>query len=196
MELIGITDDRRTAADLCRLLTETEPYIDHFILREKSKSDDELSAVIEQLRRADFPLAKLIIHARPRLAERFALKRVHLQGFGCSLIEMKQAHPSLQFGISVHSYEEAVKAEQDGAQWVLYGHLFNSSSKPGEAPRGTDEAARIARRCAIPVYAVGGIKPHHLPRLQQLGLSGAAVLSRLEHAHYYRKGWIDYAEND
>lgn len=130
MKLIGVTDDCRTSDDLLSLLQKTEPYVDRFILREKSKSDDEIAGLVECLASSGFPLHKLIIHARPGLAEALAIKEVQLPGFGLSLRDAKKAHPALTFGLSVHSFHEAAAAQKDGADWLLYGHLYPTASKP------------------------------------------------------------------
>lgn len=199
MKLIGVTDDRHSNEELAVLLERTEPYIDRFILREKSKTDEQLTQLVENLRSAGFPAGKLILHARPRLAETLCIEEVQLTGYGMSLQEAQSAYPTLRFGRSVHSLKEAQEAEIQGAGWLLYGHIYATSSKEGLDPRGTDELYAIAASCRVPVYAIGGIKPRHLSALSEHGIAGAAVLSPLrdqEALKEYRKGVVLDAEDN
>lgn len=179
MKLIGITDDRHSTNELVQKLLDTALYIDFVILREKTKTDEELALLVKQLTSTGFPAQKLIMHARPALAETLGIKRVQLTGYGMSLAEARETYPQMHFGKSVHSLQEAEEAEVQGASWLLYGHIFATASKPGIEPRGTDELFDIAVTCRVPVYAIGGIEPGHLPFLEEHGVSGAAILSPL-----------------
>ena len=130
------------------------------------------------------------MHANPHLACELSIKNVQLTGYGMSVRDAHSHFPSLHFGSSVHSLKEAEKAQQDGADWLVYGHVFETASKPGLPARGTEELFSIAERCAVPVYAIGGIEPNHLPNLQRNNVAGAAVLSpmrSLECLKSYRK---------
>lgn len=178
MKLIGITDDRHSVDELLLKLQQTEPYINAFILREKSKSDEQLETLIFRLTASGFPPDKLIMHARPGLAESLSIS-CQLTGFGMSANDVRAAFPSLKFGCSVHSLEEARKARAAGADWLLYGHIYPTASKKNLTPRGTDELFKIAASFPVPVYAIGGIQPVHLPFLREHGVCGAAILSPL-----------------
>lgn len=179
MRIIGVTDDRKSVAELVENLTQIEPFIDALILREKSKTDEQLTEIISQLAAKGFPLKKLIIHANPALANSVGIKNVQLTSYGMSARDVQHNFPSLQFGCSIHSIEEALQAQADGASWLLYGHVYATPSKAGITPRGTDELFEIVTTCTIPVYAIGGIQPEHLATLQQHGIAGVAILSPL-----------------
>ncbi|PID17918.1 thiamine phosphate synthase [Sporosarcina sp. P37] len=177
MKLIGVTGDCLTNDELLKNLQQAEPYLDAVILREKSKTDEQLTDLIIRLKDRNFPLAKLIIHARPSLASMLSVPRVQLTGYGLSVTDAQRDYPNISFGCSVHSLHEALQMEQNGADWLLYGHVYETASKPGLPPRGTKELFEIASACTIPVYAIGGIHPHHLTDLQRHHVAGAALLS-------------------
>src|SRR5690625_7466789 len=44
---------------------------------------------------------------------------------------VRRTVPNLQIGCSVHSLAHAVQAETMGSDWLLYGHVFPTESKPG-----------------------------------------------------------------
>ncbi|PIC82556.1 thiamine phosphate synthase [Sporosarcina sp. P1] len=199
MKLLGVTDDRLSLDELTLHLQQTIPFLDAMILREKSKTDEQLIDVISRLANCGFPLEKLIIHARPYVASKLNLSNVQLPGYGMSVRNARRKFPELTFGCSIHSIEEAKKATTEGADWLLYGHVFETKSKPGLPARGTDELFSIAKWSSIPVYAIGGIQPHHLPDLQRNNVAGAAVLSPMRSLNVlqsYRKGEAFNGEND
>lgn len=203
MKLLGVTDDRLSPDELMLHLQQTAPFLDAIILREKSKTDEQLIDLITRLAAIGFPLEQLIIHARPQVASKLSLSKVQLTGYGMSLPDAHRNFPELLFGCSIHSVEEAKKAAEDGADWLLYGHVFETPSKPGLPARGMEGLFSISECSSIPVYAIGGIQPHHLPDLQRNNVAGAAVLSpmrSLKALQGYRdmmeKGELSNGESD
>ena len=85
----------------------------------------------------------------------------------------------LRLGISVHSLHEARVAEERGADYLFYGHVFSSSSKPGSKPRGLSALSEICSAVSIPVIAIGGIGPANIAAVRAAGASGAAVISSI-----------------
>ena len=176
MKLIAVTDDRLSIDKLVETLLAIEPYIDAVILREKSKTDNEVFELIRRLELANFDQTKIIVHGRADLATLANIQKVQLPGHGLPLPLLKDHFPALSFGKSVHSFDEAKTAMREGADWVLYGHLYETGSKSGLPPRGTDELNKIISALSIPVYAIGGIKPNHI---EDLDVAGVAVMSSI-----------------
>lgn len=172
MKIIAVTDDKMEHRQLLDTLLAIDSSIDAVILREKSKTDAEIILLIQQLIEAGFDTTKLIVHARAHIAAMTGITKVQLPGNSTALT-------TSSFGRSVHSFDEAQVAYQSGADWVLYGHLFATSSKEGVPPRGTEELFRITASLPIPVYAIGGIQPQHLPTLQLGGVAGVALMSAI-----------------
>jgi thiazole tautomerase (transcriptional regulator TenI) len=176
VKLIAVTDDRLSIHKLVEELLAIEPYIDAVILREKSKTDREVCELIQELKLGGFDQTKIIVHGHADLASLTNIHKVQLPGHGLPLPLLKDHFPALSFGKSVHSYEEAKTAMSEGADWVLYGHLYETGSKALLPPRGTDELNKIISALAIPVYAIGGIKPSHI---ESLDVAGVAVMSSI-----------------
>ncbi len=75
-------------------------------------------------------------------------------------------------GRSVHAVDEATAVSESGAvDYLLFGTVFESASKPGRAPAGLTELERVAQAVRIPVLGVGGV---NLERLAAVGRTGAA----------------------
>ncbi|AOV06581.1 thiamine phosphate synthase [Sporosarcina ureilytica] len=178
MKLIVVTNDRMPIDELIHTLLSIEPYIDAVILREKSKTDTEILKLIQKLKAVNFNVKKMIVHGNPTIASSEQIDKVQLPG-GLSLPDLLRKYPALSFGKSIHSLEDAIAAEADGAETVLYGHLFKTNSKPGLQPRGTDDLRHIVSSLTIPVYAIGGILPSHIEQLREVGIAGVAVMSTI-----------------
>ena len=80
-------------------------------------------------------------------------------------------------GASVHSPEEAALAERLGASYVTAGHIFATGCKAGLLPRGISFLEKVCQSVSIPVYAIGGIHPSNLGKIQDTKAAGACMMS-------------------
>lgn len=80
-------------------------------------------------------------------------------------------------GASVHSREEAVQAQTQGADWLIAGHIFPTACKPDLPPRGLTFLLDICQSVTIPVYAIGGITADKQGAVCQAGAAGCCVMS-------------------
>jgi thiamine-phosphate pyrophosphorylase len=95
---------------------------------------------------------------------------------------LDQTPPTGKFGrisMSVHSVSDAIEAESLGIDAVNFGHVFASTSHPGEQGRGVDELAEVVSRVRIPVIAIGGITTRNVDQVLATGVSGIAVISEV-----------------
>ena len=84
----------------------------------------------------------------------------------------------LLVGVSTHTIDEAEAAERDGADFVVFGPVFETASKKeyGE-PVGLEALGRAAARLRIPVLALGGINISNFVQALDAGASGVAGIS-------------------
>jgi thiamine-phosphate pyrophosphorylase len=76
----------------------------------------------------------------------------------------------------VHSVEEAEAAARAGADYVTFGHVFQTESKPGLPPQGVVALRRVVAAAPVPVLAIGGITPDNAAPLLETGCAGVAVI--------------------
>ncbi len=79
-------------------------------------------------------------------------------------------------GRSVHSEDGAAQAMADGADFLVVGTMFATSSHPGEEPAGPTLMRGVARRCKLPLIGIGGITPANVDVVIAAGASGVAVI--------------------
>lgn len=163
--------------NLIEIAKEVEPYIDYLHIREKRLSAQELYINIKLLLQSEIPPEKLIINDRVDVAYALGIKRVQLGYHSIPVNVVREMYPEMLIGCSVHSIEESKVAEENGADYILYGHIFSSNSKPGLEPRGCQQLREIKNNTHLPVLAIGGITPGNAAKVMESGADGIAVMS-------------------
>lgn len=119
----------------------------------------------------------LILHTHAAAARRLGVGVLHLPV--TMLPPRRDSVPGIaRIGCSVHSRDEAVRAEDWGADYLIAGHIFATDSKAGRPPRGVDFLADVCRSVSIPVFAIGGLTPERMPAILNAGAAGACVMSQ------------------
>jgi thiamine-phosphate pyrophosphorylase len=180
-EILALTNRRLCPGDFsARLEALAASGLDALVLREKDLSPEDYRALAEQaLALCREGGAELIVHRFVRTAESLGLARVHLPlGDLEALVREAGGVPAgLRAGVSVHSLEEARRAQSLGAGYLIAGHIFASPSKEGLPGRGLPFLAEICRALPLPVYAIGGVTAENIRAVREAGAAGACVLS-------------------
>jgi thiamine-phosphate pyrophosphorylase len=148
-------------------------------LREKDLAAAELVSLADRLRAITQDKALLIVNSNRAVALLCGADGVHLPERGASVaVTRRLAGDGFIIGRSVHSAEEAVKAEEEGADYVQVGAVFPTRSHRGP-PAGLELLGSVAARVTIPIVAVGGITAENVGQVMQAGARGAAVISAI-----------------
>lgn len=119
----------------------------------------------------------LILHTHAEAARRLGVGALHLPM--TALPPRRDLLAGIaRIGCSVHSRDEAIRAEGWGADYLIAGHVFATGSKAGLPPRGVDFLADLCRSVSIPVFAIGGLTPERMPAILDAGAAGACVMSQ------------------
>ena len=88
--------------------------------------------------------------------------------------------PGFLIGASSHSTAEASEAAAQGADFVVFGPVYDTPSKRRYgAPQGLAALEAAAAATARPVVAVGGITPARVPEVLATGAAGVAVIAAI-----------------
>jgi thiamine-phosphate diphosphorylase len=121
--------------------------------------------------------ARVLINDRLDVALAAGAHGVHLRAVSFRASRVRTVVPAgFLIGQSVHSAEEAA-ALGDGADYLLFGNVFETGSKPGKPGAGIEALARVARATRLPVLAVGGVTLDVVPQLLAAGAAGFAGIS-------------------
>ena len=82
-------------------------------------------------------------------------------------------------GKSTHSLAQATAAAADGADYIGFGPLFATPTKPGRPAIGLDDIRRVHELVQIPIFCIGGIKLENLPTIIAAGARRVVIVSGL-----------------
>ena len=85
------------------------------------------------------------------------------------------AGDSLLIGASVHDLPTADRRRLEGADYLVAGPVYETTSHPGERPAGLELIERLSPM-DLPVVAIGGITPERVPEVCAAGAAGVAVI--------------------
>lgn len=91
----------------------------------------------------------------------------------------KNLGPNKIIGVSAHNLKEALKAEENGADYLGVGAVFSTATKKDVINISYEEIKNICSKVKIPVVAIGGISKDNIMELKGRGLSGVAVVSAI-----------------
>jgi thiamine-phosphate pyrophosphorylase len=137
-----------------------------------------------ELARALAPLCRaagtlFFVNDRPDLAVLAGADGVHLGQSDLSVADVRRFAPALEIGASTHDFAELDAALAERPDYVAFGPVFATSSKPNPEPvvglEALGEAARRARAARIPLVAIGGIDVERVSFVARLGASAAVI---------------------
>ena len=118
------------------------------------------------------------MNERADIALAAGLDGVHLPENACSAETLRTFAPGLIYGCSVHSKSAMLIAEESGADYLLFGPVFDTPSKRKYgAPQGLEKLGELCRATSLPVFALGGITPQNAAHCMAEGAYGIAGLS-------------------
>ena len=82
-------------------------------------------------------------------------------------------------GVSAHTVEEAIKAQEGGADYIGIGAVFATSTKTDVDVLSFETLRSICEAVNIPTVAIGGIKKDNICKLKGSGIDGVAVVSAI-----------------
>ncbi|NWF97544.1 MAG: thiamine phosphate synthase [Nitrospirae bacterium] len=122
--------------------------------------------------------ATLIINDHTDIALASESDGVHLGQDDLPLKEVRKiSGQNFIIGISTHSLEQALDAQNMGADYIGFGPIFHTNTKDAGKPKGIKALKEIKKMVNIPVIAIGGINSENLSSVLNTGVDGIAVSS-------------------
>lgn len=151
---------------------------DAILLREKDLSQSEYEKMAENVQRicqeADMTC---IFHNFWESARKLHCQNIHLPLGILETLPDGVRNYFQKIGSSVHSIEQAKRAEELGADYVIAGHVFETDCKKGMPGRGLEFIQEVSGGVHIPVYGIGGICRENAASVVQAGAAGVCVMS-------------------
>ncbi len=149
-------------------------------LREKDLPTGDLYDLAATLHAVLRGRALLLVNDRLDIALTVGADGVHLPEHSLPGTKIRDvAGEACVVGRAVHSVEAAVTAEDDGADYVQVGTIYETGSKPGVVPAGLGLVTAVRDAIGIPVVAVGGIDATNAADVIAAGADGVAVIGAI-----------------
>ena len=181
--LYAITD--RTWLNGRSLLSQVEEVLNNgatFLqLREKNLSYNEL---VEEAVKIKEIAAKynvpFVINDNIYAAKESGADGVHIGQDDASYIKAREVLGDGKIiGMTAHNLNEALAAQEAGADYIGTGAVFPTSTKQDTIPLSLENLKEITDNIQIPVVAIGGINHENILRLKGSGIDEAAVISAI-----------------
>lgn len=163
--------------------------VDWIQLREKDLPGKQLSGLAREAISRTAGASAIVINDRLDVACAVQAAGVHLGEHSLRVSEVKRfvagrfPRRSFLVGASVHSMEAALRAEEDGASYVIFGPVFATPSKAAfGAPQGLESLRKVCERLKIPVLAIGGITLDNAQECLKAGAGGIAAIRLFQEA--------------
>jgi thiamine-phosphate pyrophosphorylase len=176
------------AGETTRLLPEkmesaARAGVDWIQIREKDLSGRVLFDLTRAALRRVPRSCRIVVNDRLDVAIAAGAGGVHLGESSIPVSEAKQIvreenrEADFLVGVSVHSLESAQAAEKSGADYLIFGPVFETPSKVAFGqPQGVDALAKVCESVSIPVLAIGGISAQEIRKCVAAGSSGIAAI--------------------
>ena len=124
----------------------------------------------------------LIVNDRVDIALAIDAEGVHVgqNDLPCKVVRKILGEKKI-IGVSCSTIEQAIQAENDGANYIGVGAIFETSTKTDAKIVSIETLKKIREKIKIPVVAIGGINKKNLPQIKNF-IDGAAVVSAIIYA--------------
>jgi thiamine-phosphate pyrophosphorylase len=121
-----------------------------------------------------------VINDHPRVAAAVGSDGVHVGQDDLSVAQTRRiVGPSCFVGKSTHSVPQARAAMEEAPDYIGFGPLFATGTKPDYVPIGLDDIAQVERFATLPVFCIGGVNRERLPRILAAGARRVVIVSAL-----------------
>jgi thiamine-phosphate pyrophosphorylase len=168
-----------------------EGGVDLIQLRGKNKSMGELLDLAAELHELAAKFSTpVIVNDYAEIARAAPVEGVHVGQDDDSIeIARQKAGREILIGKSTHSLEQARAAQAEGADYIGFGPIFSTPTKPDYAPIGLENIKRVHEEVNLPIFCIGGINIDTLQSVLDAGAKRVVMVSALLKAHNV----VDYA---
>jgi thiamine-phosphate pyrophosphorylase len=165
--------------------------VDLIQLRGKNKSIGELVELLSELHALTAKSSTpLIVNDYAEVARQRPAEGVHVGQHDDSIeIVRQKVARDILVGKSTHSLEQALAAQREGADYIGFGPIFTTPTKPDYPPIGLADIKRVHAEVTLPIFCIGGINIENLQSVIDAGAKRVVMVSALLKAHSI----VDYA---
>jgi thiamine-phosphate pyrophosphorylase len=130
------------------------------------------------------------VNDHAEIAARVPVEGVHVGQEDNSVLTAREtAGRDLIVGKSTHNPAQAHAAQDEGADYVGFGPIFATPTKPDYKPIGLSDIRQVHLDVCVPIFCIGGINIDNLQQVIDAGAKRVVMVSALLKAH----SLVDYA---
>ena len=151
-------------------------------LRERDLSANELLELAREVKALTSQRdSQLVVNDRIDVALSLEEVGVHLRSNSMPVtVARRLLGPRRLLGVSAHSMDEVVRAEGEGADYVVLGPVYDTPSKQAfGSPLGLSKLEEICRFVHVPIIGIGGITVDRARDVRRAGAFGVAVITAI-----------------
>ncbi len=155
--------------------------VDLIQLRAKAHPAAQIAKLAADLHRITFARSvPLIINDHSEIARIVPAEGVHVGQDDLPIAEVREiAGPNRVVGKSTHSVDQAIRAFYEGADYIGFGPIFATPTKPDYPPVGLEDIRKVHEAVRIPIFCIGGIRLDNLPEVLEAGARRVVIVSDL-----------------
>lgn len=148
-------------------------------LRAKNRKSGEILSLARELAKlCSEHQVPLVLNDYPELVPESGAQGAHLGQGDMSVDDARNlAGEHAIIGKSTHSIAQALAAQQEGPDYIGFGPLFATPTKPTYIPIGLDDIRAVQNLVPVPVFCIGGIKRENLPEIIASGARRVVIVS-------------------
>ncbi len=138
---------------------------------------------IERLARLMLPITRehgvpLVLNDHADIAAAVGSEGIHVGQDDDAVAKAREiVGDSCFVGKSTHSLAQAVAAQAEGADYIGFGPLYATGTKPDYVPIGLNDLAEVHRRVTLPIFCIGGVNAARLDEIVTAGARRIVVVS-------------------
>ena len=181
--LYGIVDTGYVRDENILIMTKhlLQGGVDIIQLRAKKNSSEEILTMAKKMA----PLCSaasvpFILNDHPELVREAGASGAHVGQEALSLAEARLlAGPNAIIGKSTHSLKQALETIKEAPDYIGFGPLFSTPTKPDYLPIGIQDLREVHNLISLPIFCIGGIKFTNLPEVLDAGARRVVIVSDL-----------------